>query len=264
MRGIVVEEKISQLHDQYYEAIKQLQDKDDIINSLPNTDYNSFFDIIDVLIEKLEIDKKETIQLIASETNYELREYYQQELDLLEFKLECCSNRLEEAKSLQMTENFATMTNKKNIIFATTTSGNIYLEKDLKNIPEEYLDSILDAINQLKDGIVENNEEKGKKLRSNQKLSGLHEIKLFKVRIIYRNLSPDLVFLIGTKMKKSDNDKKDREEIIDRKDKTNSEFKELIEKIKDPKNKQMLIDQNRIILNNICNKINTNKRGRDK
>ena len=72
----------------------------------------------------------------------------------------------------------------------------IYLEEDLKDIPEEYYIDIIECLESLKNGFTENNEIKGKSLKNNARLKGLHEIKKFKIRIGYLNLDSNLTFII--------------------------------------------------------------------
>ena len=253
--------KREQLHNQYFEAIKQLQDKQDIIDNMPKPEYDSFFEIMLGLIEFIEKEIVETNQLLATEKDEELIYYFKDDLEIWKFKLNICKELLKEAKEAKKTEELASVTPQKNLIFAKTSSENIYLEKDLKDIPEEYYDSVSESLEQLKNGYIENNEEKGKSLKSNKKLLGLHEIKPFKVRVAYRNLSPDTVFIIIAKMKKSDNDKKDREEMIVRKSRTDIEFQRLKQEILDPEKKQALIEEHQQIYNKLFKQIKENRRG---
>lgn len=241
------------LHRQYFEAIKQLQDEEDIIANLPSIEYESFYEIITELKEYITKEINETINLIEEETDKELIKYYTEELELWKLKLKLCQERINKANKQKETEELAKITPEKNIIFAKTSSGNIYLEKDLKDIAEEYYDSVQDSIEQLKNGYIENNEEKGKSLKGNRKLSKLHEIKQFKVRVGYKNLSNDIVYIMIAKMKKSNNDKKDREELIDRNGKTIKEFEKLEEQIQNPEIKEALIKEHNEIYKRIFN-----------
>lgn len=135
------------------------------------------------------------------------------------------------------------------------------MERDLKDLPQEYYECVFDSLEQLRGGYEENNAENGKALKSNRKLSGLHEIKPFKVRVVYRNLSPDVVYVLMAKMKKSNNSKKDREDLINRKDQTDGEFENLSKMIEDEEVLQELIDDNAVIYDRITKVIK--EKGRD-
>ena len=121
---------------------------------------------------------------------------------------------------------------------------------------------IIECLESLKNGFTESNEVKGKILKSNAKLKGLHEIKQFKIRIGYMNLDPNLTFVILAKTKKSDNSSQDRGDLINRNSKVGVEFQKLKELIKDENKKTKLIEKNQEIENNLIEYLNKNKRGR--
>ena len=114
----------------------------------------------------------------------------------------------------------------------------------------------------LKNGFTESNEVKGKSLKNNARLKGLHEIKQFKIRIGYKNLTPNLTFIILAKTKKSDNSSLDRNDLINRNSKVTVEFQQLNELIKDENKQAELIIKNQEIENKLMEYLNKNKRGR--
>ena len=124
--------------EQYYQAIKKLQVEQDIIDAMPKAEYESFFPIMYGLIDLI---KKELSELQESLDNLEpeleeLKEEYEEEIKTWQYKKDLCIKLLKEAKEDVEIENESKNTPIKNIIFAKTSSGNIYLEKDLKNIQE--------------------------------------------------------------------------------------------------------------------------------
>lgn len=253
---------IEELRKQYYEAIKLLNNKQDIINTLPNTDYENFYPIIRgliSLIEKSILEAKEELEAL-SPTDIEMQEYIQEELDLLQYKKDLCLTLLQEAEEKKETEISAEQHPQKNLIFATISSGNICLERDLKDLPEEYYDSVGESLKKLEEGYQETNTEKGKSLKNNAKLANIHEIKPFKVRIFYKNLSPDTVYVMLVRMKKGNNDLLDREEAIIRNKNTLQEFNKIKQDIKDPQLKEIIIEENKERYKQIFEKIKTNRR----
>lgn len=174
----------------------------------------------------------------------------------MQYKKDLYQKRIYEAEEILNSESFGEVSQKKNLIFATTEYNNIYIEKDLKSIPQEYYEDIIECLRQLQDGFEENNIQKGRQLWNNNKLSGLHELKPFKVRIFYRNLAPDMVYVLLVRMKKSDNSQLDREEAIIRNKQTTNEFERLKEEIKNPERKQELIEQNIEIYERVLERIN--------
>ena len=244
----------------YYEGIILLDNEEDIRLLLPSPDFPSFLPIMEGLIAKLKTDIANINEFIKKDTNPEEQDYYKQELKLHNLKLNICKEQIQVFKSQteQLKEFFAN-TNK-HIIFAKSNKGNILFERDLKYISKEYYKEVEECLLKLQEGIKEGNEEKAKKLMNNKALSGLHEIKAFKVRIVYRILDSNTIYVILAKMKKSDNESKDREELKDRKIKTNQEFESLKIKIKDENFKSKLIEENEETLKELRKTLKGNQR----
>lgn len=251
-------DKIENLRQKYYESISLLQNKEDIENALPKPEYESFFPLISGLISMLEKELASTQEILQD--NSEMREYIEEEINLIKLKLDICNNLLHKANEDKQIEEEANNNPKKNIIFATTDSGNVCIENDLKGIPEEYLQSVEDSLIELQEGVFEENIEKGRQLKSTNKLVGIHELKKFKVRIIYQILSSDTIYVLGAKMKKSDWDARDRKEIIDRSKDRKNQYERLKKEIKDSVIKEELISQNKEYLDRILGHIEQKKR----
>ena len=252
---------VTRLRQQYFESIKQLQDKQDIIDNLPVPEYENFFPIMEGLIGFIAKEIEETNHMIQEEKDEDMKEYLQEEQDLWEYKLNACKELVDEVKEMKELEEQAENTPYKDIIFATTPLGNIYLERDLKGVSEEYYEKVKNSLEELKNGYKEENEEKGKQLKNNNKLLGVHEVKPFKVRIMYKILCPDTLFIIMTKMKKGDNEKKDREEVIIRNKQTELEFRKLRKEIKDPIRKKEIIEENQQTYNYLFEYLKEKGRG---
>lgn len=252
---------LDNLRNNYFNAILELNDESDIINSLPDPEYENFFPIINGLIEKL----NEKIKILEEEKNSlnddkELLMLAQEEIDSLNFKKNLCLNLLEKANKTLLIENDIDTNQKKNLIFAQTSFGNICFERDLKDIPEEYFGTVFEMLQNLESGITEENNEKAKVFTNSAKLSSLHEIKEFKVRIIYKRISGDALYIMLVKMKKSDNDKLNREEIINRNKNVTKDCK-MVEKIlADPVRSKELIELNEEIKKRIYDNLSASRR----
>lgn len=257
----MLNEKIKDLRNKYYDAIINLQDESDIRNSLPTPDYESFFEIMDGLVDQL----KELIINLKEEKNQpsdkETIEYIEEEIKLTELKIKICIELIKKAKETLEVEKESLVPQKKNIIFAETNNGKNYIEKDLKQIPEEYYSDVLDSIEKLEDGYEENNPEKAKSLQNNKKLSKIHEIKPFKVRIFYKKLDKDTILVFQVKMKKSNNDQLDREAVIKRNKKIKVQFEELKDLLKDENIKKSIIEKNQQEKEKIKKILKTKRRG---
>lgn len=83
---------IEQLRKQYFNAIILLNDKKDIIEALPQPEYESFFEIIEGIIMMIEKNIKELNDELknTSKDEFEMIEYLQEELEILKLKKELC------------------------------------------------------------------------------------------------------------------------------------------------------------------------------
>ena len=246
--------------EQYYQAVIFLENKEDIKEALPTDDYSNFTYFIDGLIKKLNDEKQKVEEKPFSQEEFE--ELAKPEIQALEEKINICRAIKEEVEEEIQIEKAAEFVTKKELIFAKTDRGNIYVEEDLKDIPKEFYDTVSTCIYKLENNIQESNNEKAKSLTNNAKLKDVHSVKEWKVRLFYRHLTPDTAFVIIARMKKSYNDKKDMAPVIDRRKKTDDEFQELKRMMKDQETKQRIIEENRIIKERIKEKLN--KKGRKK
>ena len=259
-------DEIETLRQNYFENVIKFKEEKEFIEALPKPDYPDFFSMINGIIMKLkdELAKIKTLLSSSPDETPDFIEYYNDEIKSINHQINICQNLLAQAKKDEaIIEEFAKQPIK-NIVFATTTGGNISLEKDLKVIPEEYYQDIIDMLKRIEQGVTENNEVQAHSFNSShRKLCGCHEVKTFKVRIVYKILSSDTVYVFLAKLKKSDNDSRDRTEIVTRASNQSYEYELLKEQLKNPHIKQKIIDENRKILINLYEYLNQKKRGRN-
>ena len=106
-------DRIENLRKQYYESIKLLQDEQDILNALPQPEYENFFQLISGIIKMLESELKENQQELENELDPEMKEYIQDEIKLIQFKINVCSNLLQKGLEDEKIEEEALATLKK-------------------------------------------------------------------------------------------------------------------------------------------------------
>ena len=99
---------------------------------------------------------------------------------------------------------------KNKIILAPTATGNIRLIDELEHIPNDYYAGFKELIDSIIDGTFKN----VKAFASNSELSGLTEVKGFKIRVAFARIDTNTYALISAFIKKSDNDKLYRETLI--------------------------------------------------
>ena len=252
---------LEELRESYFIAISKLTNEEDIRNSLPLSSSDSFEELINMIISKLddEISEWEREDLLAV-TNDD-KETVKKELDILNLKKRICLEKIDEFNQNKALEEAYEKTPKKHLIFATSNLGNILFLRDLKDISEEYYNKILELLSELEYNIYDNNETKDRKLANNRNITNIYEKKDFKVRICYRMLTPDTCYVMLVKMKKSNNDLKDRLEIENRKLNTESDYQRVKNLLKDPKSREELININEQIKSEIEKYIKENGRG---
>ena len=252
---------LEELRESYFIAISKLTNEEDIRNSLPLSSSDNFEELINMIISKLddEISEWEHEDLLAV-TNDD-KETVKKELDILNLKKRICLEKIDEFNQNKALEEAYEKTPKKHLIFATSNLGNILFLRDLKDISEEYYNKILELLSKLEYNIYDNNETKDRKLANNRNITNIYEKKDFKVRICYRMLTPDTCYVMLAKMKKSNNDLKDRLEIENRKLNTESDYQRVKKLLQDPKSREELINSNEEIKKEIEKYIKENGRG---
>lgn len=252
---------LEELRESYFIAISKLTNEEDIRNSLPLSSSDNFEELINMIISKLddEISEWEREDLLAV-TNDD-KETVKKELDILNLKKRICLEKIDEFNQNNALEEAYEKTPKKHLIFATSNLGNILFLRDLKDISEEYYNKVLELLSKLEYNIYDNNETKDRKLANNRNVTNIYEKKDFKVRICYRMLTPDTCYVMLAKMKKSNNDLKDRLEIENRKLNTESDYQRVKKLLQDPKSREELINSNEEIKKEIEKYIKENGRG---
>ncbi len=251
-----MEEELETLRQQYYQTILFLEEKEDIKSALPAPEYKNFIPLIVGIIQILEQEVEKNREARKDETSEEMLEYFNIEIESLESKIIICNELLKEAqKEIEIQED--NETNKKNIIFASTNAGNIYFERDLKGIPKEYYKSIERCLQAIENNIQEDNIEKAKSFTNNAKLIGVHQVKDFQIRVVYKILDKDTAYVMQVRIKKDNNSLQDREDIIIRAQQTDKEFKELKSETKDELKKLHLIEEHKEIRDRIMKSLSS-------
>jgi len=148
------------------------------------------------------------------------------------------------------------------LIFAKLLSRNIAVLKDLKDIANEYYKTINDLFDAL---ITRELQECDFKYigSNNDVLNGIYEVRKDEIRIIFRIIDKNTLYIEKIKVKKNDNDKNEHNVIISRDRNVSDDFKNVSIDFKDPTKKSEIIKKNDAILVEICDildgKINEKK-----
>lgn len=207
---------ILELRQQYFNLALSVK-PEELYCILPPASYSNFLDVIRGVIESLNTAIENGYDEIKSITDEEEREFYLEEVEELKLKVKICQKILSDFYSITEEEKIDE-SKKINIIFGVTPSGGIAFLNDLKrNVDEHYYSEILDLLDELEKGTFVNNPEKMKKFNTNNsKLAGLLEIKGFQIRIFFRQLPNNFIYIDMVRVKKDDNVTKDIREPINR------------------------------------------------
>ncbi len=241
-----MEIRLDQLRNSYYEAICNLTKIEDIEAALPTSAYPNFCDLIEGIIERSYEELEYLNGELLEENDPSMREYLEEGIRICESRISHCQQKLKEAlESQQIKEDIIPEDiSEKHLIFATTDSGRTYFERDLKSVPEETYNDVIACVEMLKNGMEESNVEKARSFSNHPKLSGLHEIKSYQTRVIYRKLTEDCVYVMLVRQKKDDNSQIDREMPINRKQSTATQFDQIKKAMEDPVKRNEIIRQN--------------------
>ena len=116
----------------------------------------------------------------------------------------------EEISKLELTEEDITeetlSVKERQLVFThpTTNPTKSRLIQDMKNVPNEYYDTVLDLLNRFTMGKVGSKEFKS--LSNNKKASGYTELRYDQVRIVTKHIKNNIYDIVGVFVKKSDND----------------------------------------------------------
>lgn len=246
---------IESLEEQYFKVIEGLTEFDDIKKALPEDDYVNFFSLMEGIIERIDNSVKELEKEIAIEQDKEMLLEYKLEIELFGLKKELCLQKLKKANNDVEIEKRSLVNPKKHIIFAKRSGDGTYLEKDLRNMSPEYYDRVRETLADLENGTA-----KIKALTGNKKLVNILEVTPFKVRVMFKNLSEDTIYVIMARVKKSDNSVLDRQEPIKRVQNTDSEYQKLKEDINNPEKREKLLKEHGQIRDDIFKYMNHHNR----
>lgn len=145
---------LEELRESYFIAISKLTNEEDIRNSLPLSSSDSFEELINMIISKLddEICEWEHEDLLAETASD--KELVNDELAILNLKKRICLEKIQEYNQNNALIEEYEKTPQKHLIFATSNLGNVFFLRDLKDVSEEYFAEIQDLLNDLENNNV--------------------------------------------------------------------------------------------------------------
>lgn len=227
---MIADKEIEELRKNIYYTISLLQDKDEIINALPTPSYSNFFCLIDGILKLLNNDIEEYNKWLKDFDENSVD--YSDVCDLLKntkFKIDICEKLKKGAfKENNVTEIVAS-DRKIDFIFAKSGFNKIKFRSELTSISQEKYSEIHEFLEMIRNRQNFNNKQKIRRLIG--PLEGIWEAKVWEVRILFKFLDKDTVYIFGIKEKKSNNDKKNRIQILEKYSSCRLEYDQLAKDI---------------------------------
>ena len=234
-------------------------DMQEFIDEFPKMEYANFLNLTAGILSDIDIEIKKYTDGLTVEEQEELNDFSEYLL-LLEKKRYTLNKRKEYMDIIQEQEANLEETYR-NIIFATTPSGNVCLEQDLKDIDLENYDKFLEALTRLRNNDRNFSSEKQKPMVGKNVCRGLYEIKAFQFRLIYMIVNKDTVLAIMAEDKiKDTSSKKKTRQPAQRKELVESQVKYYQELLKNEDEKEKIIAQNDAIYDELVDILSKGRR----
>lgn len=182
-----------------------------IINNLSSTNqliiYTSLLNYIINEINKLKIETIENANIIDYEERGIVVTMYQEyrlKLKFLQSKINELNNQIQISTNQEDNQNnYSYLTRPKQLIYSTTDYHNLanksYFERDLKELPPEYLERTLLMLKNFKNGKNDTSDTKSLISKRN-----LYELKSDQIRIVFSHIKDDIFIIKGVFVKKED------------------------------------------------------------
>ena len=255
-------DEIAKVRDRLYDALSLITDISLIKKIIPKPTYSNFFPVLSGLVERYQEDKASYEEMLELPLTEEEIEATKKEIEITDMKLRVCYGvYLEARERVEITEGLDKQkAETKNVLFATTNNGKVFLEGDLKGIPHEKYADIIDMLEELmtpKENDGQYDPTKQKKMSGNKKLKDIGELKRFGIRLYYLPLGKDAL-VIAAAEKKDDNPKILHEFLENRKKAVNDEYTFLK---KNPEEVEKRIPEDGEIYDRIVNMLSMGTRG---
>lgn len=191
-----------QFYLENYRLLREDFTKKEMKEILPRRKNKNYKNIlIRLSIESIKEIKEleEMRELSEKEEQEEIEDLIQLELK----KIKMIQERLKKKEVKEEIEEIEEQEEKNEIILVPTISGNIRLLDEIEHIPKEYYEGFKELIDSIIDGTFKNI----KCLTKNKILNGLYEVKLFKIRVVFKRIKDNKYALITAFVKKSNRDK---------------------------------------------------------
>lgn len=239
----------------YASALLSLDTMKEIEESLPKDSQSGYLEFMNELLAYIEEEISTNIEVRVSINDDADIEYLDSEIEKLEKVKNIVQNKINSIEQIPSSN--------LNIIFLNSEAGNPFIFRDLKSIPEEYYDSLLELFEGLKhiDFSLGVSDARLKNYSANNDLRNVLEYKIFKLRLFFRMLSDNTILLMQASYKTQTNPKLIKETLESRNTLANKYIDKLKSDLNDPEKSLQLIEENSKIEEEFLQYLKANKRG---
>lgn len=226
----------------YKDAFMEVEGIDELENVLPSNKFPGYDELLVYLDAFVVNEIKAVNDSLEESVSSSDKEHLKKELDSLIIKRRFLETKLTSEKE--------TKENPTHLIFATSSLGNIFFERDMKSVPDEYVQSFGSLLEDLSKGpsnFSRFNESKDKKFDTNTKGVSIFERKGFKTRIYYLRLNDNIKVIIMATLKNQDNPKLLNESLEARYKNCASIVEDIKVSLNDPEKREQLLKEHDLI-----------------
>ena len=201
-------EDLYNLRKNYFLSVLNSSSKEEIISLLPIPAQANYYSLINGIIKYLNHEISEYNKLLSKEKDStsikdleEIKNELLYKIKIIEEYRDSFNKDIEEDVNIP---------EKVHIIFGMNPYGNNSFFEDLKKIDREYYEDIEKMLVNIQNGVDSNNPTKIRRLIDD--LAGVMEAKTFKIRIHFRMIDKNTIYLMMVRIKKDDNSIKDKQE----------------------------------------------------
>jgi len=244
--------------DKYFtsfkEALLELEaDKDEILEVLPSDMIDGYEEFMEKLLVSIEEEIETLFPMLEETSDKEDLEYLNNQCRLLSLKKSVIEEKLSEVK----TEDINVPVGKKNLLFLMSEGDRPLVERDAKDISDEYLPSFGELIKELREYNLEFNrfdDTVSKKMTNHEKLKEVFEMKKFKVRLYYIILDEDTFLVLMGAYKNQNNPKWLTESLVTRLISSKPIVARLKKELQNPEKKEAMVEEHRQIADDLIEK----------
>jgi len=194
----IIEEKVSKVNSplivdikSYLLNISKAITHDEIVSCLPKKDDVNYGNIVNSILIRLYKDKVEIINFLNQENNKEITEAFDDELTMLDFKIETILDYINEVIEEEVYEPG------NRIMFLKNSSQEPYIFQTLKGY-EEYYGLFLELLN----SIINGRFKRKRYFVNHGKIINIYEVGSFEARILFTGIKENTYVVLSAFMKK--------------------------------------------------------------